>query len=155
MFHLLVCCIVWYAALRMSGLLSLTEIPGVFTLRTFAIYKRNYFILAILVLVASVKVFISAVCILLSVHLLSSRTILQVDFFVSAKVAAQAPAFRQFGSCNEVLPPDAKQCKLLEQPRTILIFSANLASFFREHVFCIISTRLRYYCIGPHVSKDR
>lgn len=34
---------------------------GVFALRTFAIYQRNWYILAALVVVAAVKVFISAV----------------------------------------------------------------------------------------------
>ncbi|KAF8958179.1 hypothetical protein BDZ97DRAFT_1762345 [Flammula alnicola] len=59
---------------------------GVFALRTFAIYQRNWYILAVLLFIATVKVFISA-----------------VDFFVSAKIVTQSPSFRQFGSCSETL----------------------------------------------------
>ncbi|KAF8950806.1 hypothetical protein BDZ97DRAFT_1933332 [Flammula alnicola] len=65
---------------------SSAALSGVFALRTFAIYQRNWYILAVLLFIATVKVFISA-----------------VDFFVSAKIVTQSPSFRQFGSCSETL----------------------------------------------------
>ncbi|KAJ7593484.1 hypothetical protein C8J56DRAFT_1162317 [Mycena floridula] len=69
---------------------SSSALSGIFALRTFAIYQRNWFLLVGLLFVASVKVFISA-----------------ADFFVSAKIATQNIAFRQFGSCSEVMAPNA------------------------------------------------
>ncbi|TFK35424.1 hypothetical protein BDQ12DRAFT_688119 [Crucibulum laeve] len=65
---------------------SSASLSGIFALRTFAIYHRNWYILGILLVIAAVKVFISA-----------------IDFFVSAEIATQNPAFSQFGSCNETL----------------------------------------------------
>jgi hypothetical protein len=63
---------------------SSSALSGIFAVRTFAIYQRNYYILAGLMILAAVKVFISA-----------------TDFFVASKIVVQNAAFHNLGFCSE------------------------------------------------------
>ncbi|TDL20165.1 hypothetical protein BD410DRAFT_899740 [Rickenella mellea] len=71
---------------------SSAALSGVFLMRTFAIYERNWIVFVVLFFVAAVKIFVSA-----------------TDFFVSAKVAATAGAFARFASCSETIPASGKK----------------------------------------------
>ncbi|KAF5318518.1 hypothetical protein D9619_010898 [Psilocybe cf. subviscida] len=77
----------WVASIaheRVVWLISLAALSGIFAVRTFAIYQRNYYILAGLIILATVKVFISA-----------------SDFFVASKIVVQNAAFHNLGYCSE------------------------------------------------------
>jgi hypothetical protein len=73
---------------------SSSALSGIFAVRTFAIYQRNYYILAGLIILATVKVFISA-----------------SDFFVASKIVVQNAAFHNLGYCSESMEGGSVKCE--------------------------------------------
>jgi len=109
---------------QVAFILSSTALSGVFTLRTFAIYQRNWYILALLSVVASVKIFMSA-----------------VDFFVNAKVATVSTGFSSFASCSSSFAPNQVKWNTAASGLALLFDTLVMGLTVYKTVSSVIATR--------------